>query len=335
MASPAPRRARGRQAGWAASGATLAAVGIGAGVLAATRGWERQDEPTGGDPLAVPDGRRTTAATTDGATISITVIEPQGGARPDDLRTVVLSHCWTGDHRVWGPVARRLVDGGHRVVLYDQRGHGASTVGSDGCTLAALGADLRTVIEHLDLRGIVLAGHSMGGMASQAYAIEHADSFRDRVDGLVLVATASSALGSGRTPTASLIRRVVGTGMAGKALARPRLGAVMVRNTVGAAPSLVHLGAVCETFVSTTPRARLDFFRAMEAMDYGGGLPDVSVPAIVACGTNDWLTPLRHSERLADAIPGARLEVLPGAGHMLPFEAPDHIVGFIAELAAV
>jgi pimeloyl-ACP methyl ester carboxylesterase len=310
-------------------------VGFGAGVVAATRRWERGDEPTGGDPLGVPDGRRLTVVTADGATISVKVLEPRGDAASLDLRPVVLSHCWTGDHRVWGPVSRRLVDAGHRVVLYDQRGHGDSTMGSDGCTLAALGADLRAVIEHLDVERVVLAGHSMGGMASQAYAIEHADSFEARVDGLVLVATASSALGSGRGPTASAIRRVVGTGVAAKTLARPRLGAVMVRNTVGTSPSLVHLGAVCETFVSTTPQARLDFFRAMERMDFGPGLPSVAVPAIVVCGTDDWLTPLRHSERLAAALPAARLEVFPGAGHMLPFEAPDHVAGFIAELATI
>ena len=44
--------------------------------------------------------------------------------------TVVLAHCWAASHAVWIPVARRLVESGHRVVLYDQRGHGASSRGT-------------------------------------------------------------------------------------------------------------------------------------------------------------------------------------------------------------
>ena len=60
---------------------------------------------------------------------------------------VVLAHCYTGSRGVWAPVARRLVDKGYRVVLWDQRGHGASTVGSDGLTIDRLGEDLREVLE--------------------------------------------------------------------------------------------------------------------------------------------------------------------------------------------
>ncbi|HEX7443487.1 MAG TPA: alpha/beta fold hydrolase, partial [Acidimicrobiales bacterium] len=100
---------------------------IGAGtVLAATaaaRRWSGAEDPTGGDPLGLPDGERTTITTPDGAELAVTVAGPDAGP------TVVLSHCWTGDQRIWAPVARRLVDQGHRVVLYDQRGHGGSTIG--------------------------------------------------------------------------------------------------------------------------------------------------------------------------------------------------------------
>ena len=55
---------------------------------------------------------------------------------------VVLAHCWTGGREVWAPVANRLVRRGHQVVLYDQRGHGSSSVGDDGLTIERLGAEL-------------------------------------------------------------------------------------------------------------------------------------------------------------------------------------------------
>jgi len=330
MASRRTTAPLARTAGWAASGAALSLLGIGAGVLTATNRWNRAPDATGRDPLGVPVGGRRTISTDDGATIR--VISLAASSVPASGRPIVLSHCWTGDHRVWGPVARRLVDAGHDVVLYDQRGHGGSTVGTHGYTLSALGADLRTVVETLDLRDVVIAGHSMGGMSAQAYAIEHPEPFHERVAGLALVATASSGLSSGRSPTATFLRQVLAREIAGRTLARRRLGPVVVRNTVGSRPSLPHLDAVCETFIATAPQARADLFVAMEAMDFGTGLATINVPTVVVCGTRDWLTPSRHSRRLVDALPDARLELLPDAGHMLPFEAPVRVAELIAEL---
>lgn len=60
------------------------------------------------------------------------------------------------------PVAHRLLDAGHRVVLYDQRGHGESSLGRAPVTVERLGEDLAAVLKHLDVRDAVLAGHSMG-----------------------------------------------------------------------------------------------------------------------------------------------------------------------------
>ncbi|HET8618358.1 MAG TPA: alpha/beta fold hydrolase, partial [Acidimicrobiales bacterium] len=80
------------------------------------------------DDLGVPRGRALVVTTDDGARLAVTDAGDRitlGGPAP-----VVLAHCWTGSRAVWAPVARRLVAAGHRVVLYDQRGHGASTAGT-------------------------------------------------------------------------------------------------------------------------------------------------------------------------------------------------------------
>ena len=79
------------------------------------------------------------------------------------------------------PVAHRLLEAGHQVVLYDQRGHGESTVGDDGFTIPRLGADLRAVLEAVDARDAVLAGHSMGGMTIQSLVAHHPDVVDERV----------------------------------------------------------------------------------------------------------------------------------------------------------
>jgi pimeloyl-ACP methyl ester carboxylesterase len=51
----------------------------------------------------------------------------------------------------------------------------------------------------------------------------------------------------------------------------------------------------------------------------------IATPTTVLCGRADRLTPPSESVRLAERIPGARLEIVPGAGHMLMFEAPDRL----------
>ena len=168
----------------------LLAAGVVAVAVAATRArrtpaWATVDDPLGADGVALPSGARTTVVTDDDARLEVLV------TGPDDGSTVVLSHCWTGGMSLWGPVARRLVASGHRVVLYDQRGHGRSTLGRAPLTVDRLGDDLRTVLEALDVRDAVLAGHSMGGMTVQALAANHPDVVASRARGIVLAGTAA------------------------------------------------------------------------------------------------------------------------------------------------
>ncbi|MBK6956515.1 MAG: alpha/beta fold hydrolase [Actinomycetales bacterium] len=135
-----------------------------------------------------------------GANIMAQEILPDGpvaGGTP----TVVLAHGWCLDHTSWHKVladlqTRRDV----RVVLYDQRGHGKSSMGEVGDpTVRILGDDLREVIDMVAPDGpLVLAGHSMGGMSIMAYAGMHYEHFTGRVKGTVLASTAASI--EGRTP---------------------------------------------------------------------------------------------------------------------------------------
>nr|MDQ2727771.1 alpha/beta fold hydrolase [Actinomycetota bacterium] len=102
----------------------------------ARRRWAANPDPTGGAPLDLPTGREVSVPTGDGGSLAAWVMGP------DDGPAVVCAHGWTGERRIWAAPARRLVAAGRRVVVYDQRGHGASIAGSDGLTIAAIGADV-------------------------------------------------------------------------------------------------------------------------------------------------------------------------------------------------
>src|SRR5688500_10696973 len=129
----------------------------------------------------------TCARTSDG--VRLHVVEHGSGPL-----TVVLLHGWTLDHRLWRRQIADLPDRlGERVrvVAVDLRGHGES--GSPALrdtTTDRLADDVQTVIrERVPDGSVVLAGHSLGGMAILEFAHRYPDVFRRRVAGVALVST--------------------------------------------------------------------------------------------------------------------------------------------------
>jgi pimeloyl-ACP methyl ester carboxylesterase len=309
-------------------GLLAAAAGVvGAGVAVQRRrrgGPSPALAPLEHDPLAALPGRDRDLVMDDGATISLTDMGPATGS------PVVLIHGWVNDRRVWSDVAPRLVDAGHRVIAYDQRGHGRSVIGSDPSTIDRLGNDLAEVLEQLDLHDVVVAGHSMGGMATQAMLIDHPQ--QTRVHAIVLVAT--GAAGVGLPPQARALADVVlGWERGDSFMARDALGKAIVRSAFGRVARHEHLIACRDMLLGTPTASRRAFVAAMNVMDLRAGLASITVPTAIIVGTRDTLTPPTRARVIAAAIPGSTIEVLPGRGHMLPWEAPDEVAHLI-ELAA-
>ena len=294
---------------------TAAAAAAAAATVAAIRRVDRS-------PLAVlDDGEQQKLEMSDGAVLTVDV------AGPDDGPTVVLAHCWGGDPANWAPVAARLVDDGYRVVRWYQRGHGPSTVGHDGFAIERFGADLAEVLEALDVTDAVVAGHSLGGMTAQSFAIHHHDVLTRRVLGLVLVATSAGGLAS-TTLGRSSGRLLANVALLDRALGGP-YGHLLVRGALGRGATPAAVRATRDHFVSTPAATRSGIAQAMLVMDLREGGRSITVPTTVVVGSRDTLTPPRHSRALAAAIPGAELVVIPGAGHMLPMEAAEQVVTLI------
>ncbi|HUW02914.1 MAG TPA: alpha/beta hydrolase [Acidimicrobiales bacterium] len=301
---------------------TIATAAVGAGYSASRKlsavqrqliaEWTAAESPDDHDVLTFPQGDEFRVTTSDGAELAGIDV---AGSGP----TVVLIHGYAGTRGHWGPVALRLAEAGHRVVAYEQRGHGDSTVGDDSFTMAALGSDLRAVLEHLDLRNATIAGHSMGGMALQSYLGGHPDSARNRTRLAMLTSTAAM---SSQQPMAlrSLVARVLGSAGLDKVMSDPRRGSFGLRNIVGTEVRMSHLDGARRTVRDTNPATRVGAFEMLGTYDNRGQLSNIGVPVIIAVGTHDQLTPIDQSRQLDELIQHARLHVFPGAGHMLPWE---------------
>jgi pimeloyl-ACP methyl ester carboxylesterase len=312
-----------RRSALLSTGVVVAGAAAAGTAIAAGRRWRAAEDPCVGHVLDLAGAQTFKVQRPDGAVLDGVVV----GQGP----LVVLSHCWTGTRATWEPVAARLVAQGLSVVLYDQRGHGTSTAGPEAPTVAALGEDLGAVLEAVDARRAILVGHSMGGMAAQALAVSRPDVLAERVRALVLVGTAASGVAAG--PLALPVRFATGSPRVERLLAGPA-GPVLVRGSVGRAPRAAHLTATRDAFLSQSAGSRLQFLSALRAMDLRAGLAGVAVPTTVVVGSRDLLTPPRLGRAIAAAIPGARLVVVPGAGHMLPYEEPDLLAGIMVDAAA-
>ncbi len=321
-AAPKSRRAKGRRV-LLLGGllAAAAAAGVARRRLAASGSVAPDDERVAlgwGDGISRPDHR--TVRTSDGAALAVWDLP---GAGPD-APVVVLPHCWGCSHEIWIPVARRLREQGHRVVLYDQRGHGMSTRGTAPLAIDTLAHDLTDVLEATDVRDVVLAGHSMGGFTVMALATHRPEIFQERTKAVVLVATAATTVGLGGRASPEFAAGVISSPFVTRVL-QTKNGHLLVRAAFGARPVRAHLELTRDIFVNCDPKVRGDFVLAFSTMDLLEGIATIDVPTTVMIGTRDTLTVPKKSDQMVATIPGSRLVTLKSKGHMLPLEDPDAV----------
>ena len=300
--------------------------------------------------------RRTVAVRTDdGAVLHATV-----DGSDDAAVTLVLAHGWTLSQASWddpvGELVPHIASGELRLVRYDQRGHGRSTwaPGDDdpaAVTIDRLGLDMGCVLDQAAPRGpVVLGGHSMGGMTIMCLAAARPELFGDRIRGALLVSTSAGELGpEPGTPKERLARRfapgLVAAAVGGarvieglRKLTPPasRQHRRIVRDLLygaDATDEMVREGA--EIMHASTVRAFAVFYPALGDHDKRSELAALSrVPVEVLVGTSDKLTPVRHSRKLAEALPDAVLHVEPRTGHMLLQERPELVVDALGRLLA-
>jgi pimeloyl-ACP methyl ester carboxylesterase len=248
---------------------------------------------------------------------------------------IVLSHGVTLSVRTWFHQLEELPKEGFRVVAYDHRGHGQSVLGEAGHSVENLAEDVNTVVTGLDLRGVVLVGHSMGGVAVQAFVARYPKVVQERVAGIVLLSTlAYTPFGSRSTRTKARLERMTKHAPDSTWLWNaPNLGLVVARLGFGKDPHPSHVELVRRMMAECPPETRLDAPRALVGLDLTPDLPEFRVPTLVVGGTADLLTLPAESRRMARLIPGARLELFEDAGHMLMLERTTELDELIVKFA--
>ncbi|WP_431988095.1 alpha/beta fold hydrolase [Streptomyces parvulus] len=288
-----------------------------------------------GGPYAPPvPARELTVTAADGARIHV---EAHG---PERAPAVVLAHGWCCSIAFWAAQIRELA-ADHRVIAYDQRGHGRSPANPAYGT-EPLADDLEAVLAATLAPGerAVLAGHSMGGMTVMAAATRPA--VREHVAAVLLCSTGSSRLvasatvvplGEGRVRT-WLTRRILGS-RAPLGPVTPLARRILKYGTMGPG-SGPHMVEACARIVHACPRrVRHGWSQVLDLLDLDHGVRELRMPVEIVVGAADRLTPPSQARALAAALPDCvGLTELEGLGHMTPVEAPELVTGKIRALAA-
>ncbi len=265
----------------------------------------------------------------DGVSINVEVDEA-------DRRTpvVVFVHGWVCTLDTWH-YQRLAMRGTVRLVFMDQRSHGGSgRSGATSSTMHHLAADLATVLAEVAPRGpVILVGHSLGGMTIMQLAMDDPDLFERRVRGVVLISTSSGRLMRG----SPALRRILPL----LRVASPLLEwgrafnsfSIIRRWALGPYAEERHVDMTNEMLLQAPLHVLTNFYPNLIGLDLRPGLEIVATAhTTVVCGTEDQMTPLAHSRRLARDIEGARLVVVEGAGHMVVLEEHQQVTEAIEDV---
>ncbi len=270
-----------------------------------------------------------------GGRIPLCVAEAGEGGRP-----LLLVHGFTGAKEDFTEWLEPLAELGWHVVAPDQRGHGAShkPEAEDHYSFDAFATDLIGLLDALEWPRAALLGHSMGGMVAQTAVLRAPERF----EALVLMDTSHRALRADEGLIELAIALARAEGIPAVLAAQEALGADQPLAT-GAHQRVLDTRPGYKEFgdgkmLASSPAmyaAMLQAITDATAIDRLADLDQIGVPTLVLVGEED--APFRKpSERMAAAIPGAELAVIPDAGHSPQFESPDlwwkALSGFLARV---
>jgi 3-oxoadipate enol-lactonase len=206
------------------------------------------------------------------------------------------------------------------LIAIDHRGHGGSPVASGPHELADLGRDVVALLDRLGLEQVAYCGISIGGMIGQWLAVH----VPERVRALVLICTAA------RVPAPEVYRaRAVTVREAGT----PEVVADAVVARWFTAPYAGVHGELMASFramIAATPaEGYAGCCDAIAAMDLRQEIPGITAPTLVIAGAQDLALPSEHGRAIAQAVPGARFELLEPAAHLASVERADAVTDLI------
>ncbi len=234
---------------------------------------------------------------------------------------LLLLHGVGGSHEMWLPIIPELAKS-FRVIAADHRGHGASDKPLGQYTISLFCADWLALMDALKVDHAHLVGLSMGGAIAMRLAVEHPRCVRS----LVLMDTWAHP----HPDFLGLLRRRLERLESGdfSAYAEEAIPQVFSPAFIAANPQA--MAEYRQRVAKLDPDSIRSAVNACITHDMRGKQAEIQAPTLVVVGSEDRLTPPYHSEYLARTIPGAKLAVIQGSGHIPHVEKPGEFLKVVA-----
>ena len=220
---------------------------------------------------------------------------------------VVLSHSLATSMEIWGYQLPMLTHR-FRVLLYDLRGHGASEMPGDSCTLQELASDVAALLDHLEIPSAAFVGLSIGGMIGQVFALQ----FPDKLSSLVLCSTGSQAGDQMKLTIDDRISKVGEDGL--RSQLQATLGRWFTSRFVEERPGT--MAWVSDLILSTSPEGYIGCSRAIQSLNTIDALPAIRAKTLLIPGEHDSGFPESISRAIQQKIAGSELILLRNAAHL-------------------
>ena len=217
------------------------------------------------------------------------------------------------------------------VIVYDHRGVGRSSRLEGSVTIAQMAADAAGLLAALELDSAHVLGISMGGMVAQELALAHPELVRTLTLGCTYCGGEGASLSA-----PEVMQRLTEAMMSGDRERALRVGweINVSAGLVDDAAAYERFLAVAEEYAVAVPVVMAQA-QACMAHDTSARLAGLSIPTLIIHGTEDEMLPVGNGHLIASLVPGARLEILDGVGHLFFWEQPERAAELIAEHAAV
>ncbi|MBO0759367.1 MAG: alpha/beta fold hydrolase [Bradyrhizobiaceae bacterium] len=242
-------------------------------------------------------------------------------ARAVTAPRIVLIHSLGMDRWFWTPITERLAKDAS-VLVYDCRGHGQSDKPKGPYTVELFADDLADLLDHVGWHSAIIAGASMGGSISLAFAA----AYPQRTLALGLIDT--TAWYNAPEAWEERARRALHEGLASMIEFQTKRWFTDAFRTTN--PEATR--RTTETFLANDPAAYAETCRMLGACNLTAALPRLKMPTVVVVGEEDYATPLAMAETMHRGIIGSTLIVLPHARHLTAIEDPGRIGSELARL---
>lgn len=249
--------------------------------------------------------------------------EDHGAGRP-----VVLIHGFPLSGRAWERQERALLAAGYRVITYDRRGFGKSSQPTAGYEYDTFAADLDKLLTALDLQGVYLAGHSMGGGEIARYLGRYGPARVRRA--VIISGIPPYLLKTPETPNGApqeVFDQIAAALTADRAayFTEWNKNFFNLDETLGKLISAEAVQDAWNLAVSASPEGTIACVATWHT-DFRADLPKIDIPVLVLHGTQDRVLPIEAcGPRTAELIPGSEFVAIEGASHGLCWTHADEV----------